>query len=68
MKIEFTDSEYRFENGHAPKGFGYWGFSFEGHEFWARGTLTQAKKECRAEVKRVAPHGYTLPVTVNILP
>lgn len=68
MKIEFTDSEYRFENGHAPKGYGCWGFSFEGREFWATGTLTQAKKSCREEIRRVAPIGYGLPVTVNILP
>lgn len=68
MKIEFTDSEYRFENGHAPKGYGMWGFSFEGHEFWSTGTLTQAKKACRDEIKRLAPEGYTGCVEVNVLP
>ena len=47
MKIEFTDSEYRFEHGKAPKGLGWWFFKFEGHEFETTGTLTEAKKKCR---------------------
>ena len=68
MTIEFTDAEYRFEDGHAPKGYGFWGFEFEGHEFWAKGTLTEAKKACRAEVRRLAPAGYKGYVSVNILP
>lgn len=69
MKIEFTDSEYRFENGHAPKGFGRWGFQFEGsYEFWATGTLGEAKKACKAYIKEVAPIDYVGTVTVNILP
>ena len=69
MKIEFTDSEYRFESGHAPKGYGRWGFEFEGsYEFWHTGTLTEAKKACREYVKKVAPVGYAETVTVNILP
>lgn len=68
MKIEFTDREYRFENGRAPKGYGRWGFEFEGYEFWATGTLTEAKKACRAEVKRLAPDDYSGYVSVNILP
>lgn len=68
MKIEFTDSEYRFENGRAPKGYGMWEFSFEGYEFWAPGTLTEAKKACRAKVREVAPAGYVGSVIVNILP
>lgn len=69
MKIEFTDSEYRFESGHAPKGYGYWGFEFEGgREFWAYGTLTEAKKACRAHIHGIAPKGYAGTVYVNILP
>lgn len=68
MKYEFSDSEYRFENGHAPKGYGYWGFSFEGLEFWAYGTLTEAKKACKAEIRRVAPADYIGTVFINILP
>lgn len=68
MRIEFSDSEYRFENGHAPKGFGYWGFEFEGHEYWTSGTLTEAKKACKAEVKRFAPAGYVGNVCVKVLP
>lgn len=68
MKIEFTDREYRYENGHAPRGIGFWGFNFEGHEFWASGTLSEAKKKCMKEVRRLAPDGYPGTVHVNILP
>ena len=68
MKIEFTDTEYRIENGRAPKGYGYWGFGFEGREFWAYGTLTEAKKKCRECVRECAPVGYDGTVYVNVLP
>lgn len=68
MRINFDDSEYKFENGRAPKGYGSWGFQFEGYEFWAHGTLAEAKKACRAEVKRLAPAGYGEDVDVCILP
>ena len=68
MKIEFTDREYWREHMKAPKGRGYWGFEFEGYEFWATGTLGDAKKACKAEVRKVAPEGYTGIVYVNILP
>jgi len=68
MKISFSDTEYRREHGSNPKGYGFWGFTFEGYEFWASGTLTDAKKKCKEEIKRVAPEGYTGIVTVNILP
>lgn len=68
MKIEFSDSEYRFVSGHAPKGYGYWGFQFKGYEFWSTGTLTEAKKACRAEVKRVVPSDYIGTIIVKVLP
>ena len=70
MKIEFTDSEYRFEHGHAPKGRGGWIFQFEGQEYWAKGcqTLTEAKKEVKEHIKKIAPEGYTETVYVNIMP
>ena len=68
MKIEFHDSEYRFEHGHAPKGYGYWLFSFEGLEFWAKGTLSEAKKQCREHIREIAPAGYSETVDVNIEP
>ena len=51
-----------------PRGYGYWGFEFEGHEFWTTGTLTEAKKACRAHIKEVAPEGYKGYVIVNVLP
>ena len=67
MKIEFVDTKYRFEHGHAPKGYGYWGFKFGGLTFWAWGTLTDAKKSCKSYVREaVLPDAGT--VTVNILP
>lgn len=68
MKIEFTDREYRFEHGKAPKGFGHWFFTFEGYERWEMGTLTEAKKKVRAYVKEVAPKDYVGTVYVNIEP
>lgn len=68
MTIEFTTREYEFENGRAPKGYGYWGFEFEGYEFWHQGTLGEAKKACRKEIKRLAPKDYDGYVIVNVLP
>jgi len=68
MKISFEDREYKIENGRAPRGYGHWGFTFEGYEFWASGTLTDAKRKCREKIKRLAPNGYTGTVFVNILP
>ena len=68
MKIEFSTREYQIEHLRMPKGYGYWGFEFEGHEFWATGTLAEAKKACRQNVKEVAPADYTGTVIVNILP
>lgn len=55
MKIEFYTGEYEYEYGRAPKGRGYWGFSFEGYEYWANGTYGEAKKACKEEVRRLAP-------------
>lgn len=70
MKIEFTDSEYRREHGRAPKGRGCWAFEFEGFQFWAKAcqTLTEAKKEVREHIKKIAPEGYNETVYVNICP
>lgn len=69
MRIEFSDTEYRWENGKAPKGRGWWLFKFEGqYEFSFTGTLTEAKKACRKYVKQVAPADYVGTVRVNIEP
>lgn len=68
MTIEFSTREYLREHMRMPKGYGYWGFEFEGHEFWAYGTLTEAKKACRAHIKEVAPAGYDGYVVVKVLP
>ena len=68
MTIIYSDRAYWRSHGKAPKGRGYWGFEFEGYTFWAAGTLSEAKKACKAEVNRLAPEGYTGIVTVKILP
>lgn len=68
MTITFNTREYRREHGREPKGRGFWGFSFEGYEFWSLGTLTEARKACRQEVRRLAPEGYTGFVEVKVLP
>lgn len=68
MAIEFNDSEYRYEDGCAPKGYGYWGFAYEGYEFWTTGTYTEAKKACRKDVKEHAPKDYHGYVEVKVLP
>lgn len=67
MTIEFSTREYEFTHGRTPKGYGHWGFTFEGHEFWATGTYAEAKKACRKEVKRLAPERYDGFVTVKVL-
>ena len=38
MKIEFSNREYIYEHGKAPKGFGHWYFTFEGMGRWEFGT------------------------------
>ena len=70
LHIEFTDREYWIEHGRAPKGRGCWMFSFEGLEYTARccQTLTEAKKEVREHIRKIAPEGYTGIVYVNIMP
>lgn len=53
MKVVFSDSEYRWTYGHAPKGRGYWAFLIGDDVFFANGTLTEAKVAC---VKYVRSH------------
>lgn len=68
MKIEFTTREYQWEHGKTPKGTGYWMFDFEGYQFEAWGTLTEAKKACKEYIKKIAPKDYTETVYVNVMP
>ena len=69
MKIEFSNSQYIREYGKGPKGgYGYWGFECEGHELWAYGTLTEAKKKVREQIKALAPKDYKGYVVAYILP
>lgn len=68
MTISFNDSKYRWTYGKAPKGYGVWAFRFEGHEFFApSGTYAEAKKACKAEIKRLAPKNYDGYVSVEVL-
>ena len=66
MRIEFDDSEYKYEYGKAPKGRGFWFFFFEGYEFGKCGTYAEAKKACKEYVKQVAPTDYVGTVTVKV--
>ncbi len=68
MTIYFTTREYEMEHGRKPRGRGGWMFEFEGYEYVAIGTLTEAKKKCREYIKEIAPEGYTEDVYVNVLP
>ena len=68
MKIEFLTSKYVYNAGHEPKGRGWWWFTFEGYEFQATGTYSEAKKACRAYVKSVAPEDYIGTVYVTVEP
>lgn len=66
MHIEFNTREYRFTYGKEPKGRGMWAFFFEGQEYWAWGTYTEAKKACVKHIKEIAPKGYKGFVTVKV--
>lgn len=68
MRIEFSDREYRYEHDRAPRGRGWWLFTFEGHEFEHTGTLTEAKQACREYIRKIAPADYAGTVRVNIEP
>jgi len=67
MRIEFDTTKYAYEYGHTPRGYGFWGFAFEGYEFWAKGTYTEAKRACVADVRQKAPAGYAGTVRVDVL-
>lgn len=66
MTIEFSDAEYRWAYGKQPKGRGFWWFFFEGQEFSAWCTFSEAKKACIAHVRSVAPAGYKGHVIVKV--
>ena len=69
MKVEFSNYQYIREYGRNTRGnYGYWGFECEGHEFWAYGTLAEAKKEVRKQIKAMAPKDYDGIATAYILP
>ena len=77
MKIEFTDSQYVRSHGHSPRGRGRWAFQpttgYEAYdrqminepEFWATGTLTEAKRKARAHY---AEQDLAADVAIAILP
>ena len=67
-QIEFSTSNYCWTYGHEPKGYGMWGFGFEGHEWFApTGTYAQAKKACIQHIKEIAPADYDGYVIVKVL-
>jgi hypothetical protein len=66
MPIEFSTREYEWTHGHKPRGRGYWWFFFEGHEFSAWGTYTEAKRACVKKIREMAPKGYTEHVVVTV--
>lgn len=68
MDIEFLTREYEAEHGRKPRGYGWWYFTFEGMDFSATGTLTEAKRACKQHIRDIAPHGYIETVYVNIEP
>lgn len=68
MKVEWMTDEYVFEHGESPKGYGYWGFTCEGYEFWASGTYTEAKKNVKAQIKKVAPADFKGTVYASVMP
>lgn len=67
MAIEFKTGNYEWEHGRSPKGRGFWGFTFEGYEFWQQGTFAEAKKACKAYIKELAPADYVGTVFVEVL-
>lgn len=67
FRVWFSTHEFEREHNKAPRGYGFWGFRFEGHEFWAKGTYTEAKMACIREVSRLAPAGYSNAVSVEVL-
>jgi hypothetical protein len=68
MKIEFSTWEYLKDHGKQPKGRGLWYFDFEGLQYAASGTLTEAKKKCVAHIREIAPKGYNKTVYVEVAP
>lgn len=68
MKIDFYTDKYEHEYGKAPKGRGWWFFSFEGYTFNFTGLYGEAKKACRNYIKNVAPAGYADTVIVIVEP
>lgn len=66
MTIEFKTNEYERTYGHKPRGRGWWWFTFEGTDFQATGTYTEAKKACSQYIRSIAPHGYKEIVFVTV--
>ena len=68
MKIEFSNRKYEQSHMKAPKGTGLWIFECEGHELEAWGTLIEAKKQVREQIKALAPKDFSGTVVAYILP
>ena len=68
MRIEFNNNRYRFNHGKAPRGYGWWLFTYEGQEFQHTGTLTEAKKACAEHIRKTMPTDRTKTVRVTVEP
>lgn len=66
MDIIFQTRDYERTYGHKPRGHGWWYFTFEGLDFSATGTYSEAKRDCARHIREIAPHGYKDPVYVNV--
>lgn len=66
MDIFFDTRKYEAEYGHAPRGRGWWWFTFEGMDYSTSGTYTEAKNNCKKYIRSITPHGYVDPVYVTV--
>lgn len=67
LEIEFSTSRYEWAYGHAPRGYGDWGFRFDGLEFWANGKYGEAKRACIKHIKELVSDRQDAFVTVYVL-
>jgi len=68
MKIEFSNRQQLIAFGKCHRGYGNWGFEYLGKEFWATGTLTEAKKACREHIKQTEDSkAYPAGIRVEIM-
>ena len=62
MRFTYTDCEYRFIHGKAPKGCGMWWFKCGGYEVGVFGKYGEAKREAARKLKELGVNGGTIVV------